>query len=192
MPPWAASLHSATAGCPSYTKSTTWNDPSSSVRAAKGKAMPGPPGVEGTPSTRSFAKRLPSRYRPDEGGGVLLHVGDQRRLDLLGRVVIEVFHLGREVGAVVAERPDPEAPAADSRDAEPFLAQRLHGPDVGGRPDVVRVGVVVAYLASGPQQQHAEGLVGLGALVGELHVARLEDDERQLHAGEEDHGLERE
>ena len=43
-----------------------------------------------------------------------------------------------------------------------------------------------------PEQHDAEGFVVGGTLLGELEVARLENDERQLHAGEQHYRLKRE
>ena len=48
----------------------------------------------------------------------------------------------------------------------------------------------VANLASLLQEDHAEWLVRVHALLRELEIARLEDDERQLHLGKQDDRLE--
>ena len=134
----------------------------------------------GSPGSRTLAIVFAPqrRHRPHEGGSLLPDVIDEPRLYVLGRVVFNVLDLGCEVRAVAEELDRLEALAAYSGHAEPAIADGRDVRDVSGRADREWVHGTVANLAPLLQEDHAERLVRVRALLHELEIARLEDDER--------------
>ena len=96
--------------------------------------------------------------------------------------VVEELDVGDPVGRGVETLDDPEALFAAAHDVEAAVGEGLGLLDPHGAADLVRL----LGLRAAAKQGDAEGLAGIVHVAHELAVARLEDVQRDLLAGEDD------